>query len=626
MLHRIKRKPLLSEGPADFNIAKIDKGLFEPAYRDIGHNVDEDDEQRQFLETELEVSSTESSLGTYDADPEPIEASHEVFIEYVDSKSSSALEEVRPADNSQEVLNCVSVPCEHESRLRSAYGEVRHFAGGLVSHPYETTKHYSVLRHGIGLVYYRGPSTRIVITIFSDQALPTERTLWLQKRGFSGNMGMRLGAALGSKKAWIDVTPSVDALADRLPKDDERAWQRDIAKFLKKAAKSEKLCTHRPCETDVVRLPGTAEDGYFRVVVCVGDDVLCYSPVFRYASSSLDPSTLRGASLTTMPLELGIRITSFAIKTAAETAIGGIVEPALDAVHSVTEPYELYGLTQLAVESACTSSGAADKVDEKIQEISLGYETKYEMELTVARDSGVLMYNDVIGPDGGPVLPYPICFAASVAGKWKDDLLDTEFAAVRLVGVPEDILMRLFGTYISWVSLSDPGHWNGKDRSMVEQEVWCKAIVAVTLRTRSHESVVPRKEALLMMPCELAKTTPFGVDIKLMLMAFLGRDGFDVDHPVEDGVHQAERLRRDVARVDKSLNRSAWQPVVVLECMKTSKANRSWTERLADARRAGQRHIDRVPFHRLGVRTGGMALRDQLVGHGGLRILRGCLE
>lgn len=122
------------------------------------------------------------------------------------------------------------VQARKPSKVKSAYGEVKHFAGGLISHPYEATKHYSVLRHSHGLVFYKGPTTSVSFTIFSDQPLPADRTLSLQRRGFSGKMGMRVGAALGNRTAWIDVTPSIDATADQLPKADERAWQRDVVR------------------------------------------------------------------------------------------------------------------------------------------------------------------------------------------------------------------------------------------------------------------------------------------------------------------------------------------------------------------------------------------------------------
>ena len=58
------------------------------------------------------------------------------------------------------------------SKWKTAMEDARHFAGGLVSHPFESTKHFSILRHSHGLVYYKGPSTSLAITLFSDKPLP----------------------------------------------------------------------------------------------------------------------------------------------------------------------------------------------------------------------------------------------------------------------------------------------------------------------------------------------------------------------------------------------------------------------------------------------------------------------
>lgn len=54
--------------------------------------------------------------------------------------------------------------------MSSAYGEVRHFAGGLISHPAESTKHLSILRHAIGIMYYTGLYTNLATTGFADRA------------------------------------------------------------------------------------------------------------------------------------------------------------------------------------------------------------------------------------------------------------------------------------------------------------------------------------------------------------------------------------------------------------------------------------------------------------------------
>src|ERR1700733_12867896 len=65
-------------------------------------------------------------------------------------------------------------PTSESSKWRTAMEEARHFAGGLISHPFESNKHFSILRHSHGLVYYKGPSTNLAITIFSDKPLPED--------------------------------------------------------------------------------------------------------------------------------------------------------------------------------------------------------------------------------------------------------------------------------------------------------------------------------------------------------------------------------------------------------------------------------------------------------------------
>ncbi len=86
-----------------------------------------------------------------------------------------------------------------------------------------------------------------------------------------------------------------------------------IKKFLKRASKDKHLSKHIIRETCVLRIPAVATDGYLRVVMCTGQSSkksLCPSPTFRLASTSSDVSVLRGASLTTLPLEIGLKAAS----------------------------------------------------------------------------------------------------------------------------------------------------------------------------------------------------------------------------------------------------------------------------------------------------------------------------
>jgi len=69
---------------------------------------------------------------------------------------------------------------------QKAYQEVRHFAGGLIHHPSQSAKHFSILRHSHGLVFNQGSTTSIAISIFTDVPIPADRTIWLQSKGWTG--------------------------------------------------------------------------------------------------------------------------------------------------------------------------------------------------------------------------------------------------------------------------------------------------------------------------------------------------------------------------------------------------------------------------------------------------------
>jgi hypothetical protein len=72
-------------------------------------------------------------------------------------------------------------------------------------------------------------------------------------------------------------------------------------------------------ETAIAHIPVEAGDGYYRLVLCADATkkvVLCPSPVFGLMSMTTRPSSIRGASLSTLLLEVGARALSGAAKAA----------------------------------------------------------------------------------------------------------------------------------------------------------------------------------------------------------------------------------------------------------------------------------------------------------------------
>jgi hypothetical protein len=521
------------------------------------------------------------------------------------------------------------VPEQKHSKFKTVLGEVKHFAGDLIAHPYEATKQYSILRHSHGLVYYLGPTTSVAITVFSTQPLPADRKLFLQKRGFSGKAGLKLSATLGSRSAWIDVTPSIEATADLLPKADERAWQRDITKFLKKAkdAKSKSLCLHRPIETDIVRIPHVAEDGYFRIVLCAGRKVLCPSPMFRYVSASLDPGKLRGASLTTLPLELGIKIGAVVARNAANTAAHGALQPVTTTYQNTLQPvvqkYNPMGLTQVAAQTIYDDSMASVKVNNTIDTVRETYGDERNLAFQqVGTDTVAGAATEPVEAieDEGPRQPFPIRFPGLVTQGLSEKTRHMPgMAAVNLRNVPEDVLLRLStGVYIGWGSLSKTKV--SKTSTLPDQayDTWMKVVMEAKSLKDKQARVVEAKRISVLLLHDFEGANIFDSRLNVMLLTCLT----PISGSVQDIKHDPDRTSRDIAKAQAVLNRPAWQVESVLEQEKVLTKQRSLTDRAADAWQAGQKQIDRVPLHRLGVRTNSMGLRDQLIGNGGICVKR----
>jgi hypothetical protein len=322
------------------------------------------------------------------------------------------------------------------SYTQKAYREARHFVGGLIHHPSQNTKHISILRHSHGLVFYHGPTTSIALSIFAAAPLPPTRTLWLQPKGWTGKAGMRARALTGRTATWLDVTPSTRLTAEQLNPHDERAWQRDIASFIKRAAGTARA-KHALRETAVVRVPSGAGDGYYRVVLCAGAtkrEVLCSSPVFRVLSVSTRPGSIRGASLGTLPLEVGARVLGSSARAAVKASVGNAVAPVAAAVQQRVRPYKPSWTTEMAARAAYDLSGMSKRVDSDVQDAGVLYDQKRNEAF------GKSVYEDL--PNDGPNAPYPVKFIGNVDCRSRI-AEDFDVPITYLRTVPEDILHQL---------------------------------------------------------------------------------------------------------------------------------------------------------------------------------------
>ncbi|KAI8721381.1 Riboflavin kinase [Fusarium sp. LHS14.1] len=507
-------------------------------------------------------------------------------------KSSSALSTIT-TDSSKP---------KDQSKWKAALGEAQYFAGGLISHPAESTKHFTIIRHSHALVWYRGPATSVPITIFSDEPLPQGRTVWLQQKGFSGNMGMTLKALVGTNGSWIDVTPASKAGVENLAEAEERGIQRDFKRFFKKA--SGRLKKHIPRETHVIRIPAAATDGYFRLVLCAGEGgkkVLCGSPVFRIASTSTDASVVRGSSLSTMPLEMGIKVASTIGQQVAKkyTGVAGAV------VEAGSKKFTPNAAIKKAAHAAYHTSGIGNAVNESWRNGKAG---RYDPMVGGAALTGPLT---IIGSDEGPEAPFPFKLAGKVVHGTGLSTRELGIPTANLTEVPDEVKMRMGGVFAAWARLVP-----NKGMEDIDDD-WYAAIVTIAPLRNGPPGVVQRNKVSVHFIHDFEEVTFFEIRVKVMLMGFL--------HPWIPGQQDGEIVEehgRDVMTTMASLARETWGPEIAASSIRALRSERSFGDRLNEATSRVQHQIDRIPTHLVGVRSEAGAMRDQVYGNGGMWIQR----
>lgn len=505
--------------------------------------------------------------------------------------------------------------------IQKAYGEARHFLGGLISHPAESNKHFTLLRHGFPIVFYRGNATSVAVSIFSDSPLPADRTLWLQNRGWSGTTGMRTKALFRLNDSWIDVTPGMPVRADQVNPDDERAWQRDIKKFRKKAP-SRPRDTHQLRETAVLRIPAEAGDGYFQLVLCQGlkKKVLGNSPVFRVLSTSANPHSIRGASLSTMPLEVGAMVVSLYAKTAARTAAA----PASAAFSTRVDRYRPTWVKQAAVQKAYTASGVETRVAGLFSS-SPGP----GQGIPVDTDVSPITCQSPLGD--GPEAPFPMTFKARTQLDISTPFNNpTETPNLILTSTPGWIIEQLRGYFFGWARFDAATE---KDFSVSS---WSPMILAVrTLDPLQASRVNISQISKYVVTLRVLDEVPLQNNkVQIRVLGFLR---VEVPHPrgntsqeladaqaaAAEAAILADAYDADI--VQNTLAYPGWSPETP-SALEVQKQQSSWVDRTMEGytnmRSKGQRLVDQVPLHKLGVRSVSDEWRERQVAVDGFWVVR----
>lgn len=382
---------------------------------------------------------------------------------------------------------------------------------------------------------------------------------------------MAIKAMVGSKASWVDVTPGRAAPVSSIDAADERAYQRDMRRVLAK------IKNHHARETHIIRIPSSCQDGYFRLVLCSTDTkVLCGSPVFRLASTSSDMASLRGASITTAPLEMGVKVASTISQQTIRkyTGVAGLV---------VGKAMGHKG----KIVSKMAFGGAGDVLAESRR-------ARYERLLGESMLADKLF---VIGSPDGPEPPYPIYFTGHVELGTGQTLTSAGYPTANVCGIPSHVA-RLDGVYAAWISI-DP-------------DEWVEGVVSMLPVATAASGAVVCNYAATHVLRDLDGISLVGAKVRVALMGCLRPSAHLAADQMED---LAALHAHEVSATLTTLALPAWSAAQALAKIKEAKRARTFTDRVVET-------ADRVPLHWAGVRSQSALVQEASMGVGGVYITR----
>jgi hypothetical protein len=558
-------------------------------------------------------------------------ASHELPLsDREDDTSESSSEESSPTGDSSKKTPRSSKSKSHSlttSSLQKGYREARHFAGGMIHHPSQSTEHYSVLRHSHGLVFYQGTSTSVAISIFADTPLPDNRTIWLKPKSWSGSSKNR-ATFRHQTDAMMNVTPTTPVKPDQINPSDERAWQRDIVEFKRRSRRGLRS-KHALQETSVVRIPAGAGDGYFQLVLCIGDreETLCTSPSFRLLSVSSNMGAVSGAHWATLPLEVG----AIALSIQAKRYVGAAILPAKLAVKGKADSYAPVnvGKAKVAGKLAYGATGAS-----RVGAELAAFNSKYDEERD-ATFTPVWKIDDDY--EYGPKPPYPIRFLARCeVGKTAERHI---MPMIKLLNVPEIATYKLCGHYFGWCYSPEEVE---KDGHRQKRQHWSQAVIVVSPidvdnLDRVTMSRANQKDVQIQILVDSHDLPHNNSEIKVEVYGCLRPWDQELESMLAEDLQAGEEVAIETAFINEMsditltqtiLNEPAWGPEAVSqqEEEEQPKAKAHGLERVkqeyTEKRLAVQKKIDQVPLHKMGVRMPVDKMRDKSVVTNGFYVKR----
>ncbi|RDW74884.1 hypothetical protein BP6252_06026 [Coleophoma cylindrospora] len=630
---------------ADSPRHRRDKGGFEqaaplvvrpaPRWQDpVAEKLEIDHGEAQFadLQRQLEGLPPEGYAGTQypsqtsEADDYPRRRQDEIE-DYDDSSARSSRGSSRSSGTTPRKKST-------SSPLKKGYHEARHYAGGIIHHPAESTEHFSILRHSHGLVFYQGIHTHVAISVFSDAPLPPERTYWLKAKNWS-TTAKNKATFRQQTTELLNVTPVVAVKPEQIDPNEERAWQRDITEFERRTRRGYRS-KHILRETVVIRIPTESGDGYFQIALTAGEgeDAVCISPTFRILSVSPNMGGVSGAHWATLPFEVGAMALSWQARSAI---VAAAVLPVKSAAKSRAKPsiHAHAAKARKATMVAYGASGAADKVEQQIE----AFNKRYSQEREAPFSRAAKIDDDYVH---GPKQPYPIRFIAHCNVPREEPVDWHIIPSTKLDGVADSVMHQLCGYYFGWCSVPSKKH--DADGRVHRHSRWHQAIIVVfPIEVNKLERVTmysaTKKNVEIQILVDDHDQPVDGTEVKVEVFGCIRPWDQELESMLAEDMDEGEELAFETAITNemgdiewtrKTLDHPSWYPEAVFQKEEEEAAEPKpkvhGIERLkqeyAAKRLAVQKKIDKVPAHMLGVRMPVDRHKDKAVDMNGYYIRR----
>jgi hypothetical protein len=310
----------------------------------------------------------------------------------------------------------------------------------------------------------------------------------------------------------------------------------------------------------------------------------------------------------------------------ARTAAQTVVAPVKSAIQSKVNPYRPSWVTQTAAKTAYSTTGIQDRMGETFYP-SPGATGRVQDNNNPAESSEPAL----IAIEDGPQDPFPTEFKARAQiGQMTSPVASSDTPRLALSKIPDWVLEQLRGYFFGWARFDVS---SGKDISFGP---WCPVILSVrTLDPLQAARVNVAQIAKRVVALRLLGEVPLQTTkMEVRVMGFLRADIPPPTGSTSQQLAEAQEAAAEAAMLADVYDASIVENILVHQAWAPERP--SWRELpqratgwkdhtlegYSNARVQGQKLVEQVPLHRLGVRSMTDGMREKQVATNGFYIVR----